>query len=81
MPRCLSSLETAEYLDELIDFKTGRINGGILVRLIQAYPSLYLLLVGLNLPERYCSRLFLATDQSPCSSFPIAAIKLTYPAS
>jgi hypothetical protein len=31
MPRCLSSLETAEYLDELIDFKTGRINGGILV--------------------------------------------------
>jgi hypothetical protein len=65
----------------LIDFNTGRINGGIFVKLIFASPSAYLPLAGLNLPYRYFSRLFLAIDQSPCSSFPIAAIKLTSPAS
>ena len=38
-PLCLSSLETAEYLEELIDLREGKMRGGILVRLIFTSPS------------------------------------------
>jgi hypothetical protein len=65
------SLEMAEYLDELIDFMEGMINGGILEWLKLVSSFCYFLTFGLCLRMRWAYRLLRASSQSLSCFFAI----------